>query len=71
MYISYTNGLIDVRDGRPVFYLPVYAGLEDLNQEATKIWQSLGFEVRPVDVSATFQQGGTLHCLVNPLLRSI
>lgn len=61
---TYTNGLFE--DG--VVYLPTY-GVAALDHAAAEVYRGLGFEVRPVDASGVYVQGGTLHCLVHVLRR--
>ncbi len=70
MYLTYVNVILDVRAGQPVVYMPTFAGQEKLSAAATAVWQSLGYEVRPIDCSTVWQKGGTLHCLVNIVERA-
>lgn len=70
IYVTYLNGIIEEHSGKKSFYLPVYDDLPELNQRAAAIWRSLGFAVKAVNVSDAYLQGGTLHCLVNPLRRA-
>jgi hypothetical protein len=37
---------------------------------ARKVWESLGYEIRPVDCTTAYRHFGCLHCLVNVLHRS-
>jgi hypothetical protein len=53
-----------------VVYLPQFSGADAMNDHAARIWRSLGYEVRPVDCTSTFQLFGNLHCLVNVLRRA-
>jgi len=69
-YLTYVNGLIDQRDGHRTFYLPVYKGQDEMNHAAEQVWQSLGYDVHPIDCTSVFPHFGTLHCLVNVLKRS-
>jgi hypothetical protein len=69
MYITYVNVIIDSPGRQRIVYLPVYNSLDVLNEAAVKTWQQLGYEVRPVNVSSVYKEGGTLHCLVNILRR--
>jgi len=66
--ITYNNVLMEVRDNKRIVYMPVY-GIEKLDAIATKKYESLGFEVRPVDVSRIYKHGGTLRCITNVLAR--
>ena len=54
---------------RRIVYMPVYENQDAMNAAATKVWETLGYEVRPVDCTTVFQRGGTLHCLVNIMQR--
>ena len=69
-YLTYENVLIDQQGSRRIVYLPSYRGAGALNDNARKIWESLGYEVRPVDCTSTYLHFGCLHCLVNVLKRS-
>jgi hypothetical protein len=69
-YLTYVNVLLDRSGDRRIVYLPVYQGAETLNAAAREVWESLGFQVRPVDCTATYCHFGCLHCLVNVLKRS-
>ncbi len=68
-YVTYTNARFDRRrDGQRIVYLPTY-GLPALDADATRRWQGLGYEVRPVDVTTIYRMNGSLGCLVNVLAR--
>ena len=67
-WISYNNVVMERRGTRRILYMPVY-GFPKLDVAALRIYRSLGFEVRPVDVSSVFRLGGTLRCLTNVLSR--
>jgi hypothetical protein len=67
-YVTYTNALFATERGRAVVYLPTYA-LAGLDRAAADLYRALGYEVRPVDVSAIWRQNGSLGCLVNVLER--
>jgi N-dimethylarginine dimethylaminohydrolase len=69
-YLTYVNVLLDQQGGRRIVYLPFYRGAESLNTAARKIWESTGYEVRPVDCTTIYRHFGCLHCLVNVLTRS-
>jgi hypothetical protein len=69
-YLTYVNCLIDRQGNRRIVYLPFYRGASSLNDAARKVWENLGFEIRPVDCITTYRQFGCLHCLVNVLKRS-
>ncbi len=69
VYLTYVNVLLDVRDGKPIVFMPTYSGQEHLNAATQQIWESLGYAVRPIDCTTAFIHGGTLHCMVNVLER--
>ncbi|MCX6922877.1 MAG: hypothetical protein NT154_06655 [Verrucomicrobia bacterium] len=69
-YLTYVNVLIDRQGGQRVVYLPFYRGVERLNAAARAVWESLGYEIRPVDCTTAYRHFGCLHCLVNVLRRS-
>jgi hypothetical protein len=69
-YLTYVNVLQDRAGERRIVYLPYYRGAEALNAAGRAVWEGLGFEVRPVDCTATYRHFGCLHCLVNVLKRS-
>jgi hypothetical protein len=69
-YLTYVNVLIDQQGSRRVVYLPFYRGVESLNAAARKVWEGLGYEIRPVDCTSAYRHFGCLHCLVNVLHRS-
>jgi hypothetical protein len=60
---------MDQQGPRRIVYLPQYRGVDAMNAAARNLWQSLGYEVRPVDCTATYRHFGCLHCLVNILKR--
>ncbi len=64
VWLTYTNGIHE--DG--VVYMPTY-GRTALDAAATDVYRKLGFEVRPVDASQVYVNGGTLHCLVHVVRR--
>ena len=67
-YVTYTNALFDRDAAGPVVYLPTYA-LPVLDAAATRLYQSLGYRVVPIDVSTIYQLNGSLGCLVNVMAR--
>ena len=69
-YLTYVNVIIDQRGGGArTVYLPTYRGADALNAAACRIWQSLGYTVRPVDCTTCHRRFGGLHCLVNVIER--
>jgi hypothetical protein len=67
-YISYTNGVFEVRDGAKIAYMPVY-GFEALDAAARAVYMRLGWQVRTVRVRPVYPFHGTIGCLVNVLGR--
>ncbi len=68
-YLAYLNAVLDERDGRRIVYMPTYRGAEPINEAAAAVWREAGYEVRPIDCTGTYRQGGSLRCLVNVLAR--
>lgn len=72
-YISYNNCLMErfEKDGREIrrVFLPVY-GIEPLDRAACQTWESVGYEVIPLQLSALSSQWGALRCISNWLDRS-
>jgi len=62
--VTYNNVIMDHRGKRRVVYMPVY-DIPDLDRVAAAIYQGLGFEVRTIDVSQIYSNGGAIRCLVN------
>jgi hypothetical protein len=69
-FLTYVNSIMDEQKGRRIVYLPFYQGAESLNAVARQTWESVGFEVRPIDSTSTYRHFGSIHCLVNVLSRS-
>jgi hypothetical protein len=64
------NVVLETRsDGKQVVYMPVYRGAEALNSAAAGVWESLGYEVRPIDCTSAYRHFGSLRCLVSVLDR--
>ena len=68
-YLTYVNVIMDEVAGQRIVYLPLYRGVEPLNQAARKVWERLGYQVRAVDCTSTYRHFGCLHCLVNVVSR--
>ncbi len=68
-YLSYVNVLLDQQGDRRIVYLPIYRGADGLNTAARSIWESIGYQIRPVDCTSVYRQFGCLHCLVNVMKR--
>ena len=62
--MTYNNVLMDFRDQSSIVYLPTY-GVHSLDQHAQRIYEDLGFQVRTVNVSSLYRNGGTLRCFAN------
>ncbi len=69
-YLTYVNVLMDQQGDHRLVYLPQYQGRDALNTAARNVWESLGYEVHPVNCTAAYRHFGCLHCLVNVLQRS-
>lgn len=67
-YLSYTNGVFEVRDGRHLAYVPAY-DIPALDQAAHDVYRKLGWEVVPIHVRSLFPFHGTIGCVVNVLAR--
>lgn len=68
-YLTYTNGVYEVRDGKRIAYLPHY-GVRALDEAASKVYRDLGWTIQPIRVRRVFPYHGTIGCLVNVLSRS-
>lgn len=69
IYVSYTNAMVERRDGVVRVYMPTY-GIPALDRLAHTVIASMGARVFPIRVERIFRMGGTLGCLVAPLARS-
>lgn len=68
--LTYNNVLMDFREGEKTVYLPQY-GVEALDQYAVAAYEKLGFNVKPIDVSETFDSGGAVRCVANVIKREL
>jgi hypothetical protein len=68
-YLTYTNSILDVRDGRRTVYMPVYEGLASMNDLAEQTWREAGWDVVRINCMSVYRHGGCLHCLVNVMER--
>jgi len=68
-YITYVNVILDDREGAWTVYMPVYDGLEAINDAAAATWQAMGWRVERINCTGVYHDGGTLHCLVNVYAR--
>jgi hypothetical protein len=69
-YLTCLNAILDQRGGRRIVYMPTYRGADALNAAGEAAWRDLGYEVRPIDCTATYRHFGSLRCLVNILRRA-
>lgn len=67
-YLSYTNGVFEVRGGHRIAYVPAY-GIPALDASAHATYRKLGWEVVPIRVRTLFPYHGTIGCVVNVLAR--
>jgi len=68
-FLSYSNVLTETRQNQEFVYLPQY-GFECLDEKAQQVWESLGFQVKPVPgFSTSAMYGGGLRCCTKVLLR--
>jgi agmatine/peptidylarginine deiminase len=67
-YLSYTNGVYEVRGGRHIAYVPTY-DVPPLDQAAHEVYRKLGWEVVPIHVRSLYAYHGTIGCVVNVLGR--
>jgi hypothetical protein len=67
-YLSYTNGVFEVRAGRRIAYVPTY-DIPVLDEAAHATYRKLGWEVVPIHVRGLFPYHGTIGCVVNVLAR--
>ena len=49
-------------------FMPAYR-IPELDHAAARVFESLGLEVRPVDVTEVYELHGSVRCLVNVLQR--
>lgn len=62
--LTWTNVVMDQRDGRQIVYLPVY-GIPHLDRRARSVWARLGFEVRLIPSQELILHGGAVRCATN------
>ncbi len=76
-YFAYTNGVYETRGGKKIAWVPQYADtslpdaakIAKLDEAARKIYEDLGWTVKPVAVRASYPYHGTIGCLANVLAR--
>jgi hypothetical protein len=62
------DGTTDARPDQRIVYLPTY-DLPALDDEAARLYASLGYAVHRIDVSPIYHRNGSLGCLVNVISR--
>jgi hypothetical protein len=67
-YMAYTNGVYETRGGARIAWMPTF-DLPELDAKARAVYESLGWQVRPVRVRKLYALHGTIGCLVNVLAR--
>jgi hypothetical protein len=67
-YMAYTNGVYETRGSSRIAWMPTF-DLPALDARATQIYESLGWQVRPVRARHLYAYHGTIGCLVNVLAR--
>ncbi|HEY8089103.1 MAG TPA: hypothetical protein VIF09_14690 [Polyangiaceae bacterium] len=67
-YMAYTNGVYETRGGVRVAWMPTF-DLPALDAQARAVYESLGWQVRPVRARGLYPLHGTIGCLVNVLAR--
>ena len=68
-FLSYGNVLTESRRNQEIVYLPQY-GFRKLDNAAQRIWQRMGFQVKPVaGFSTSAMYGGAMRCCTKVLLR--
>jgi len=70
-WLTGLNAILEARGGRRVVWMPVYRHVPALNDAARRVWEGVGYEVRPVDCTETYRHAGSLRCLVNVLRRGV
>ena len=67
-YMAYTNGVYETRGGARIAWMPTF-DLPELDARARAVYESLGWQVRPVRARGLYPLHGTIGCLVNVLAR--
>ena len=67
-YMAYTNGVYETRGGARIAWMPTF-DLPELDARARAVYESLGWQVRPVRARGLYPWHGTIGCLVNVLAR--
>jgi hypothetical protein len=67
-YVTYSNLVMEVRDGETAAWVPTY-GIAELDAWALNRFSELGVRAVGIDVSAVYRYNGSVRCLVNVLAR--
>ena len=67
-YMAYTNGVYETRGSARIAWMPTF-DLPELDARARAVYESLGWQVRPVRARGLYPLHGTIGCLVNVLAR--
>ena len=67
-YMAYTNGVYETRGNVRIAWMPTF-DLPELDARARAVYESLGWQVRPVRARGLYPLHGTIGCLVNVLAR--
>ncbi|MGD8238905.1 MAG: agmatine deiminase family protein [Armatimonadota bacterium] len=70
VFLTYTNGVFETRDGTRVVYMPT-CGIPVLDEAARRAYAAEGFAVRRIPARDLFPHRGTIGCLVNVLERAV
>lgn len=70
-WLTWLNVIIDQRPAGRAVYMPVFDGVDTLNEAAAATWRDLGYRVVPVDCTGTYRHFGSLRCLVNVARRRV
>lgn len=66
--VSYNNVIVEFNAGKPRVLLPQY-GIDALDVSAVAVYETLGFEVTPIDMSSVRDLHGAVRCMVAVLAR--
>jgi hypothetical protein len=67
-YMAYTNGVYETRGGTKIAWMPTF-DVPELDARAHAVYESLGWQVKPVRARGLYALHGTIGCLVNVLAR--
>lgn len=66
--VTYNNVLQETHSGRHTIYMPIYK-VPALDAAARMAYESLGFEVKPIDISPICHLLGAIRCMANVVER--